>query len=76
MIVSEEPRAREPAPKGSRKPFDHEQLAKVDNLTVQKPREFLDKEKMWKLAEATGLIDVLRWKPRLVSDNSAPPSRR
>lgn len=71
MIISQEPRAPEPRPAGSRKPFEHEQLASINNLSLQNPRDFLDKEKMYKLAEETGLLDVLRWKPRLVSTSSA-----
>ena len=67
MIIAQEPRPSDPAKRGARKPFQHEQLAGIDNLSLQNPRDFLDKEKVYKLAEATGLLDVLRWKPRLVS---------
>ena len=69
MIVSQ-PRPNMELVPGSRKPFYDHKLAPVDNLSLQNPRDFLDKEKMYKLAEATGLIDVLRWKPRLVSCSS------
>lgn len=67
MIISQPPATTDDRPLNARKPFKHEQLTPVDNLSLQNPRDFLDKEKMYKLAEATGLLDVLRWKPRMVS---------
>ncbi|KAG5979469.1 hypothetical protein E4U55_005142 [Claviceps digitariae] len=48
-----------------RQPFEHEQLAAVDNLNVQNPKDVVGKEKLYALAARIGLMDVVRWKPRL-----------
>ncbi|KAG6002387.1 hypothetical protein E4U21_003147 [Claviceps maximensis] len=48
-----------------REPFEHEQLAAVDNLNVQNPKDVVGKEKLYELATRIGLMDVVRWKPRL-----------
>ncbi|KFG78688.1 hypothetical protein MANI_002019 [Metarhizium anisopliae] len=48
-----------------RVPFEHEQLASVDNLSVEEPRDVVSKEKLFALASDAGILDVLRWKPRL-----------
>lgn len=67
LIVGQKPQiSEEKAPAGSRKPFSHPQLLPIDNLTTQNPRDFLDVEKLFDLASETGLVDVMRWKPRLV----------
>jgi large subunit ribosomal protein L15 len=50
-----------------RVPFEHEQLASVDNLNVEGPKDIAGKEKLYALATTVGMLDVLRWKPRLVS---------
>ncbi|KAM5344738.1 hypothetical protein ACJ41O_010600 [Fusarium nematophilum] len=64
--------AKEPIP-GSivadefdRQPFEHPQLQSLDNLTMEGPRDLAGKEKLSALAAEVGLIDVVRWKPRLV----------
>lgn len=49
-----------------RQPFEHEQLAGVDNLSVYDPREVAGKERLYSLAQNVGLMSVMRWKPRLV----------
>lgn len=48
-----------------RRPFEHEQLAAVDNLNVQGPKDVAGKEKLYGFAKNMGLLDVVRWKPRL-----------
>ncbi|KAG6030031.1 hypothetical protein E4U41_000217 [Claviceps citrina] len=48
-----------------RQPFEHEQLAAVDNLSVENPRDVVGKERLYKFASNMGLLDVVRWKPRL-----------
>lgn len=50
-----------------RTPFEHEQLASVDNLNVEGPKDVVGKEKLYELASTVGILDVVRWKPRLVS---------
>lgn len=52
---------------GREKPFEHEQLASVDNLNVESPKDVVGKEKLFEFASSMGLLDVVRWKPRLVS---------
>ncbi|KAI5461732.1 ribonuclease-III-like-domain-containing protein [Mariannaea sp. PMI_226] len=49
-----------------RQPFEHPQLASIDNLSVEGPRDIVGKDKLYELAIDVGLIDVVRWKPRLV----------
>ena len=51
---------------GEREPFEHEQLQSIDNLYVKKPHDTVGKENLFALASEVGLLDVLRWKPRLV----------
>ncbi|TWU70951.1 hypothetical protein ED733_000111 [Metarhizium rileyi] len=48
-----------------RVPFEHEQLASVDNLNVEGPKDYVGKERLYSLAMDAGMLDVLRWKPRL-----------
>lgn len=50
-----------------RQPFEHPQLQSVDNLNVEGPMEIAGKEKLYALGTEAGLLDVVRWKPRLVS---------
>ncbi|KAH6988030.1 ribonuclease-III-like-domain-containing protein [Ilyonectria sp. MPI-CAGE-AT-0026] len=50
----------------NRQPFTHPQLDSIDNLTMEGPRDIVGKEKLYDLAIEVGLIDVVRWKPRLV----------
>ncbi|KAI8661225.1 RNase III domain-containing protein [Fusarium keratoplasticum] len=49
-----------------RTPFEHPQLQSLDNLTMEGPRDVAGKDKLYHLAAQVGLIDVVRWKPRLV----------
>ncbi|KAH7145886.1 ribonuclease-III-like-domain-containing protein [Dactylonectria estremocensis] len=49
-----------------REAFSHPQLDSINNLTVEGPRDIVGKEKLYDLAIEVGLIDVVRWKPRLV----------
>jgi hypothetical protein len=46
-----------------RKPFENEQLAVVDNLSVE---TIPGKEKLYALAAEVGMLSTLRWKPRMV----------
>lgn len=59
-----------------RVPFEHEQLAAVDNLNVEGPKDVVGKEKLYALASNAGVLDVLRWKPRLVGFSSCGSSMR
>lgn len=49
-----------------REPFQHEQLDSVDNLLVRPPKQVISKAKLHALASSVGLVDVMRWKPRMV----------
>ncbi|KAM0421543.1 hypothetical protein ACHAPT_010717 [Fusarium lateritium] len=49
-----------------RTPFEHPQLQSLDNLTMEGPRDVAGKDKLYSLGAQVGLIDVVRWKPRLV----------
>ncbi|KAF4978684.1 hypothetical protein FZEAL_4978 [Fusarium zealandicum] len=64
--------AKEPIPGSrvadnfNRQPFEHPQLQSLDNLTMEGPRDIAGKDKLSRLASEVGMIDVVRWKPRLV----------
>lgn len=49
-----------------REPFEHSQLQSVDNLIREGPQDVAGKEKLYNLAQRVGMLNVLRWKPRLV----------
>ncbi|CAM1507837.1 Fc.00g046850.m01.CDS01 [Cosmosporella sp. VM-42] len=49
-----------------RQPFEHPQLKSVDNLNAEGPKDIAGKDQLYRLATDVGLIDVMRWKPRLV----------
>lgn len=49
-----------------REPFLNNQLASVDNLSLLGPKDIVGKEKLHALARSVGMLDVVRWKPRLV----------
>lgn len=53
-----------------RQPFENPQLQSVDNLNVEGPMDIAGKEKLYALGSEVGLLDVVRWKPRLVRDTS------
>ncbi|PHH88231.1 hypothetical protein CDD83_7807 [Cordyceps sp. RAO-2017] len=65
-IVSKTPNddARAPDEFG-RQPFEHPQLAPVDNLNAESPRDVVGKDKLYGLAHQVGLVAVMRWKPRI-----------
>ncbi|KAF7559476.1 hypothetical protein G7046_g4678 [Stylonectria norvegica] len=66
-IVSKEPlEGNQPADAFEREHFEHPQLRSLDNLNVEGPRDIAGKEALSQLAMEVGLIDVVRWKPRLV----------
>ncbi|PNY26661.1 uncharacterized protein TCAP_03412 [Tolypocladium capitatum] len=66
QIVSKRPqKGARIADEFGRAPFEHEHLAAVDNLTVEGPKDVVGKEKLYALATNVGLLDVVRWKPRL-----------
>jgi large subunit ribosomal protein L15 len=50
-----------------RQPFEDPALRSVDNLSESQPSDIFTLEKMTKLAIDTGLSEVVRWKPRMVS---------
>ncbi|KAM0549789.1 hypothetical protein ACHAPJ_009228 [Fusarium lateritium] len=51
-----------------RQPFEHPQLRSLDNLTTTGPRDIAGRESLSSLAAQVGLVDVVRWKPRMVRD--------
>lgn len=66
-IVSKEPLDGSILPdQFDRKPLEDNQLLSVDNLNVMGPRDIIGKDKLYQLANNVGLMDVVRWKPRLV----------
>ncbi|KAL7823749.1 ribonuclease-III-like domain-containing protein [Trichoderma gracile] len=65
-IVSKEPLAGSIlADQFDRQPLDDAQLLAVDNLNVMGPRDVMGKDKLYQLANKVGLLEVVRWKPRL-----------
>lgn len=66
-IVSQpaDPKAQE-SDEFNRQPFEHPKLTPVDNLNINDPREIVGKEQLSALANKVGMMDVVRWKPRLV----------
>lgn len=66
-IVAKEPlKGAVQADEFDRTPFEHPQLLSIDNLNVEGPKDIAGKEKLYALALEVGLIDVVRWKPRMV----------
>jgi hypothetical protein len=51
-----------------REPFEHSQLQSVDNLIKEGPQDVAGKEKLYNLTQRVGMLNVLRWKPRLVRE--------
>jgi hypothetical protein len=49
-----------------REPFRHHALANVDKLNIRQPQHVASKENLRKLAMDVGLLEVIRWKPRMV----------
>lgn len=52
---------------GRREPFENAMLERADNLSHQTPDSIFDLAKMQRLAVDTGISEVVRWKPRKVS---------
>ncbi|RDA87097.1 hypothetical protein CP532_0177 [Ophiocordyceps camponoti-leonardi (nom. inval.)] len=48
-----------------RKTHKHPQLASIDNLAIEGPRQMIGKEKLYALALGVGMPFVIRWKPRM-----------
>ncbi|KAI1305634.1 RNase III domain-containing protein [Xylaria venustula] len=48
-----------------RQPFEDPGLRGLDNLSDNQPNDIFTPEKLTKLAMDTGLVDVVRWKPRM-----------
>lgn len=75
-IVSQEPLPGAKAIdefESERQPFESPQLSQVDNLNVRTPQTVASKESIYKLAQSVGMLNVVRWKPRLVSNISNWP---
>lgn len=49
-----------------REPFRHPAVANIDKLNTTQPQDIVSKEKLAKLALEVGLLEVIRWKPRMV----------
>ena len=49
-----------------RQPFQDNELRSLDNLTTNQPNNMFSPEKLLKVANETGLTDVVRWKPKQV----------
>lgn len=66
-IVHAQPKEGSVIPDGfGRTPFEHKDLAGLDNFNVQLPQQVMDLTKVAQFAAEVGLDKVLRWKPRLV----------
>lgn len=50
-----------------RQPSEDPDLRSLDNLSESQPSDLFTLEKLTNLAEDTGLTNVVRWKPRMVS---------
>ncbi|KAK4184331.1 hypothetical protein QBC35DRAFT_506160 [Podospora australis] len=50
----------------NRQPFHHPNLANCDKLIATQPQDLISKHKMTKLATNVGLMEVTRWKPKMV----------
>lgn len=57
-----------------RQPFSHPALANIDKLAAKQPQDIISKERLAKLGLDTGLHEVTRWKPRVVSLSFCLPS--
>lgn len=51
-----------------RQPLDDPALRSLDNLSSTHPSDLFTLKKMTSLAIDTGLVEIVRWKPRLVCD--------
>lgn len=72
-IVSKEPLDGSIFPdQFNRTSLEDDQLLSVDNLNVMGPRDIVGKDKLYQLANNVGLLDVVRWKPRLVRSMTLP----
>lgn len=66
-IVSRPPLAKRITPDENAKlPSNQSRLAGVDNLTHTGPKDLTGSDKLYKLAQKLGVMDVMRWKPRKV----------
>lgn len=52
-----------------REPIEDAALRSVDNLSKMQPNDIFTVRNMTKLAIDTGLSEVVRWKPRIVSSS-------
>ena len=52
-----------------RQPFEHPALDGLLNLTPMLKADILDKRRLYALSDRYGLTNVLRWKPKKVSNN-------
>lgn len=50
-----------------RQPFEDPALRSLDNLSESQPSDLFTLEHLTKLAVDSGLSDVVRWKPKMVS---------
>ena len=65
VLISPTAAESSPDPYG-RTPFEHPALGNVDKLISQQPQKIVDKDRIYKLGQEIGLLNVMRWKPRLV----------
>jgi large subunit ribosomal protein L15 len=73
IMVSPATRRNSPAQdEFGREPFQHPALANVDKLQARQPRDIVSKEKLAKLALDVGMLEVVRWKPKMVCQLAAP----
>ncbi|PHH59410.1 hypothetical protein CDD81_3220 [Ophiocordyceps australis] len=49
----------------NREPFRHAQLASIDNLSIQGPKNIVGLDRLYQVAIGIDLLSVMRWKPRL-----------
>lgn len=63
------PESSKPSPEDphGREPFEHPDLVKLDNFVSMPLGSGLSLDAVASLASQVGLVQVLRWKPRMVS---------
>ena len=50
-----------------RQPFEDAELRSLDNLTSNQPNDLFSFSKLTKIAMDSGLTEVVRWRPKMVS---------
>jgi len=59
-----------------REPYQNSALDNVDKLNYRQPQDIMHQDRIASLAKEVGLMNVMRWRPRLVSPNNMWRGRR